>query len=251
MAFAFGLQIYFDFAGYSMIAIGSAGLVGVRFPDNFDWPYLASSPRDFWKRWHITLSSWIRDYLYLPLSGLPVRDRSEGGLEVQSVRPQSIRLICALFLTWFLMGLWHGANWTFAMWGLWHAVFIWLYRLISPRLTAIPQWTRALGGWGITLGVVMLGWILFRARTLAEAAVLLGRVVDWRAYTYLSFRESFYLLVAALLVAMLVLHFAMKLFDRSTWVVPGRIVDVLSIAVAAFAIVIFLRPVSQFIYFQF
>ena len=82
MAIGFWLQIYFDFAGYSMIAIGSALLLGIHFPENFNWPYMARSPREFWKRWHITLSSWIRDYLYLPLSGSRYQDRSEGGLEV-------------------------------------------------------------------------------------------------------------------------------------------------------------------------
>jgi D-alanyl-lipoteichoic acid acyltransferase DltB (MBOAT superfamily) len=86
MAFAFGLQIYFDFSGYSMIAIGSAALLGIAFPQNFNWPYLASSPREFWRRWHITLSSWIRDYLYLPLSGLSGTSHSSGGIDIQFQR---------------------------------------------------------------------------------------------------------------------------------------------------------------------
>jgi alginate O-acetyltransferase complex protein AlgI len=104
MAFGFGLQIYFDFAGYSMIAIGSALLLGIHFPENFNWPYMARSPREFWKRWHITLSSWIRDYLYLPLSGIRYQDRSEGGLEIQFKAGSTARLTFALFATWFLMG---------------------------------------------------------------------------------------------------------------------------------------------------
>jgi D-alanyl-lipoteichoic acid acyltransferase DltB (MBOAT superfamily) len=251
MAFAFGLQIYFDFAGYSMIAIGSAGLLGIRFPENFDWPYLATSPREFWKRWHITLSSWIRDYLYLPLCGVRFEDRSAGGLEIGFVKPSSLRLTSALFLTWFLMGLWHGAAWTFALWGLWHATFIWLYRLIAPRAGAVPVRAQALLGWGATLAIVMLGWIPFRARTLADAFELLGRLFDWRAYGYLSFRESFYFSIASVLTAVIGAYFVGMLVDRTKSSLLRQVVEVISIAVAGFFVVIFLRPITQFIYFQF
>jgi D-alanyl-lipoteichoic acid acyltransferase DltB (MBOAT superfamily) len=251
MAFGFGLQIYFDFAGYSMIAIGSAGLLGIRFPENFDWPYLASSPREFWKRWHITLSSWIRDYLYLPLSGLPVGSRSAGGLEIQFVEASSARLTFALFLTWFLMGLWHGANWTFAAWGLWHAAFIWLYRLITPHLAALPSRLRSLLGWGTTLAIVMLGWILFRSPSLDEAAVRLGRVLDWRGYTYLTFPGSYHFSIAAIFLAMLGARLVTRLIERSGSVLLRQGGDIIAIAVAGFLVVIFLRPTNQFIYFQF
>src|SRR5262249_28940036 len=133
MSFGFGLQIYFDFAAYSMIAIGSALAVGVRFPENFNWPYLSTSPREFWKRWHITLSSWIRDYLYLPLRGVHNEHQSGGGIEIQQGARITYGSTAALFITWFLMGLWHGASWAFALWGIWHALFIWLYRIVAPR----------------------------------------------------------------------------------------------------------------------
>src|SRR5215467_3406730 len=105
MAFGFGLQIYFDFAGYSLIAIGSARLLGVSFPQNFNWPYLATSPRDFWKRWHITLSAWIRDYLYLPLCGRHYRDTSRGGIDIQAMQHSSnlVKGTIGLFATWFIM----------------------------------------------------------------------------------------------------------------------------------------------------
>ena len=251
MAFAFGLQIYFDFAAYSMIAIGSARLLGIHFPENFNWPYLATSPREFWRRWHITLSSWIRDYLYLPLSGAPFRDRSDGGLEVQVLRPDSVRLTLALFLTWFLMGLWHGANWTFAFWGIWHATFIWLYRIMSPHTGGLPRPVRALGGWAITLAISMLGWIPFRARSLDEAFVLLGRVLDPSAYGALTFRENFYLVTAVVFAGMIVLHFVIQ-WSKTIESAPLRhTVETGALAVAAFIVFIFLRPVEQFIYFQF
>ena len=251
MAFAFGFQIYFDFAAYSMIAIGSARLLGIHFPENFNWPYLTTSPREFWRRWHITLSSWIRDYLYLPLSGAPFRDRSEGGLEVRVLRPDSARLTLALFLTWFLMGLWHGANWTFALWGIWHAVFIWLYRIVSARNGALPLPIRALGGWAITLAISMLGWIPFRARSLDDAFVLLGRVFDPTAYGALTFRENFYLVTAVIFVSMVALHFAIRWSKTIESQALRHVVETGALALAGFFVFIFLRPVEQFIYFQF
>jgi alginate O-acetyltransferase complex protein AlgI len=165
MAFGFGQEIYFDFAGYSMIAIGSARLVGVKFPDNFNWPYLAASPREFWRRWHITLSSWIRDYLYLPLSGLRQPSKSEGGLDIQFMPSRnSARATMALFSAWFIMGLWHGASWNFALWGLWHATFIFAYRKTNRYFAPLPALLRSVLGWATTLSVVMLGWIFVCCR---------------------------------------------------------------------------------------
>jgi len=250
MAFAFGLQIYFDFSGYSMIAIGSARLLGIEFPENFNWPYLATSPRDFWRRWHITLSSWIRDYLYLPLSGVPFRDESAGGLEVRVLEPDSVRLSLALFSAWFLMGFWHGANWTFAFWGIWHATFIWLYRLSTPRLAALPTAVRNLGGWSLTLAVSMLGWIPFRATNLASAFALLGRILDVHAYHTLTFRENFYLIIMIVFLGMLSGHFLRKWLAQSSSVVRHG-AEFGLLAFVGFVIFIYLRPVEQFIYFQF
>lgn len=251
MAFAFGLQIYFDFAGYSMIAIGSALLLGIHFPQNFNWPYLAASPRDFWRRWHITLSSWIRDYLYLPLSGLRPRDESTGGLEVHVLQPDSWRLTLALFLTWFLMGLWHGAAWTFAVWGLWHATFIWLYRMAERRLGVLAPMVRAVGGWVVTLAIGMLAWIPFRARSLEDAFTLLGRVFDYRAYGYLTFQENFYLIIAVMFAAMLLLYFSSRWLARANASFVRAAVETGAIAATAVVVFIFLRPIEQFIYFQF
>ena len=118
LAFLFGFQIYFDFSSYSHIAIGAAKMMGVSFPENFNFPYLATSPRDFWRRWHISLSSWIRDYLYLPLAGARVRDKSVGGLATAAEgNEQRLNVSRALFFTWAIMGFWHGAAWKFLFWG--------------------------------------------------------------------------------------------------------------------------------------
>jgi D-alanyl-lipoteichoic acid acyltransferase DltB (MBOAT superfamily) len=253
MAYAFGFQIYFDFAGYSLIAIGSAQLVNVHFPENFNWPYLADSPREFWKRWHITLSSWIRDYLYLPLTGSRYKDQSTGGIDIERGKSSGPLVVLALFVTWVLMGLWHGANWTFAFWGVWHATAIFLYRMISKAdlLRDTPR-LRSVVGWGLTIPVMMLGWIPFRAGSLDKSFELLWKVIDISHYAKLSFRENFYLFVFLIFVGMLMLHMMRSVRGRVIqnpslgWMVNG-----LAYATMFFLTFLYFKVSNQFIYFQF
>jgi alginate O-acetyltransferase complex protein AlgI len=152
----FGFQVYFDFSAYSDFAIGSARLFGFRFPENFDWPYAARSPQEFWNRWHMTLSRWIRDYVFTPLSF------------AFRTRPQ-LRLLW-LVLAMGLCGLWHGAHWTFVCWGLWHGIALALQQSALQRLFAEPRGVRLLVAWVCTSLVVFAGWLLFRAPSLASAA---------------------------------------------------------------------------------
>ena len=152
-AVCYTLQIYFDFSGYSDMAIGLGRLFGFRFLENFDLPYTASSIKEFWRRWHISLSSWFRDYLYIPL----------GGNRKGRARTNLNKLI-----VFFATGLWHGANWTFVLWGLWHGLFSTL-----EGVGAIPKrLTQSRLGRLYTMLVVILGFTLFRAETLAQAGVM-------------------------------------------------------------------------------
>lgn len=254
MAFGFGLQIYFDFAGYSLVAIGSARILGIHFPDNFNWPYLAVSPRDFWRRWHITLSSWVRDYLYLPLSGARYRDRSDGGIDVQieNTRSSKQMFTSALFVSWFIMGLWHGASWNFAFWGVWHAALIYIYRYTKARFDGINELAASLIGWCFTLSAVMLAWIPFRATTLRQSFELLSKVINPKTYLHLSFRENFYLIVFLVMIGMLLCAFLVKL-DRPLLRRPiiRCIAETAVLSAMIYSVFVFLKPVSQFIYFQF
>lgn len=253
LAFLFGFQIYFDFSAYSHIAIGSARLLGIKFPENFDFPYFSSSPKEFWQRWHISLSSWIRDYLYLPLAGEKVMDRSTGGLEKAVNTQTSTRRNRALFLTWFLMGLWHGANWTFALWGIYHATLIVLHRASLPIRRSLPLIFRTYAGWMLMLPLSMIAWIPFRAETVGDALVMAGKLLEPSSYLSLGLRENDYLIAACILVGhIIVYNFRIR---SSIWV--SRMVGIRSaldsaqIAVQVAAIFIFLRPINQFIYFQF
>jgi alginate O-acetyltransferase complex protein AlgI len=158
------LQIYFDFSGYSDMAIGLGRMFGFRFPENFRWPYTAATVTDFWRRWHISLSSWFRDYLYIPLGGNRVG------------RARRYRNLVTVF---FLCGLWHGANWTFVVWGLWHGTFLVIEGVGSTsrnpqsaiRNVAVlswPVWPHV-----YAMLVVMVGWVFFRAETLRGAIAFL------------------------------------------------------------------------------
>lgn len=252
LSFLFGFQIYFDFSAYSHIAIGSARMLGIKFPENFNFPYIALSPRDFWKRWHISLSSWIRDYLYLPLTGTKVikSGSSEGGLEDAVTQERKNK---ALFLTWAIMGLWHGANWTFMIWGLYHAFWIFVFR-ISSKLNLIKWFLQSsFRSFLITLPIMMLGWIPFRAQSVPETFLMWSKVFDLSQYTFLSMRENSYLIAAIILIGFLVTYIisskSIKFFNSRVLLARG-LEAILLIIIIPF-ILIFLRPISQFIYFQF
>lgn len=255
LAFLFGFQIYFDFAAYSHIAIGSARLMGISFPENFNFPYMSSSPREFWRRWHISLSSWIRDYLYLPLLGVKVQDRSVGGLataaQEHGARERHPTLV--LFATWAIMGFWHGANWTFVFWGLYHATFIAAYRFVSPWGASLPQFFRSWGGWLITLPISMLAWVPFRAQSVGDALEMYGKLFVPRDYLWLGMRENTYLIAAVLLLAFVVTYFfhekGSRLLRRSLTLM--FVVETLLMGIVTGLVFVFLRPISQFIYFQF
>lgn len=255
LAFMFGFQIYFDFSAYSHIAIGSARLMGISFPENFNFPYMASSPREFWRRWHISLSSWIRDYLYLPLLGEKVRDRSVDGLAVATHEPgkNSRHPLVALFLTWAIMGFWHGANWTFVLWGLYHAICVATYRAVESPVAALPKFFRTVGGWVITLPLMMLAWIPFRAQTVGTALDLYAKLFSIKEWLYLGMRENIYLITAIIFVSMMSAYHAHEHVGRwlklNRW--AGFVGEAAVMGTATALVFVFLRPISQFIYFQF
>jgi len=160
---AFGIQIYFDFSGYTDMAIGMAKLLGFHFPVNFRRPYLASSITDFWHRWHISLSRWLRDYLYIPLGGN---------------RHGSLRTYRNLMLTMLLGGLWHGASWNFVVWGGYHGALLSFERMFRGKRSTEPaRWTvlyplQAV----ITFGLVMIGWVFFRAANFHDSLYVLHQM---------------------------------------------------------------------------
>ena len=149
------LQIFFDFAGYSEMAIGLGQMLGFKFLENFDYPYISKTVTEFWRRWHISLGSWFRDYLYFPLGGSRVKTRS--------------RLIFNLAVVWLATGIWHGANWTFILWGVMYGVII-IFEKLLDLPSRLPKSKVASIAYQIfTLLAVMIGWVLFRSESLGGA----------------------------------------------------------------------------------
>ena len=251
MAFLFGFQIYFDFAAYSHIALGTALLMGIKFPENFNFPYSASSPRDFWKKWHISLSSWIRDYLYLPIMGVSPDNSSQGGIG-ERIRVSNIKSTTALFLTWAIMGLWHGANWTFVVWGLWHAICIFIHRLLSTAIVRVlPSFFYSLGS-ALSLYVIMLGWIPFRAEDLDQALTLLTILLSPDKWFFMGLRENTYLVAFLLLVGVKIAYLANQTVFKTKWSFFSLEIIRWPVTVIVCALIlVYLIPLDQFIYFQF
>ncbi|MEA5088328.1 MBOAT family O-acyltransferase [Solidesulfovibrio sp.] len=183
-------QIYYDFSGYTDMAVGIGRMFGARLPENFDHPYISRSVREFWRRWHISLSTWFRDYLYIPL----------GGGRVAPWRVQA-----NLLIVFSLCGVWHGASLNFLVWGLWHGVFLSLER---TRLGALLDRAPAAVRHGYLLAAVMLGWVLFRASDFAVSAAYFKALFSFStagfdyAWMTVATRQRLAALVAAVLFAM-------------------------------------------------
>jgi alginate O-acetyltransferase complex protein AlgI len=253
-AVCYTLQIYFDFSGYSDMAIGLARMFGFDFKENFQYPYVARSVTEFWRRWHISLSSWFRDYLYIPLGGN---------------RRGTARTLVNLVLVFFLCGLWHGASWTFVCWGLYHGGFLVLERTRLGRwMEAVPAPLRH----AYTLLVVVVGWVFFRATTFENGLSVLTAMAGLGDASAVEFTPAVYLnrdvvlaLVAGVLFSAPVLpalgraRLAERLLERGRPRLASG-VEVLSAcaSVATFAVLLFTSAMqlaagthNPFIYFHF
>lgn len=158
---AYTLQIFFDFSGYSNMAIGLGRIFGFHFPDNFNYPYISGSVTEFWHRWHISLSQWFRDYVYVPLGGN---------------RVSKVKHMRNMFIVWLLTGIWHGANWTFLLWGVLYFVF-----LLLEKYTGFTKKIGKITAHIYTLFVVMVCWVIFRADSIAAAGRYLGNMFGFGA----------------------------------------------------------------------
>ena len=240
----FCVQIYADFSAYTDIARGSARLLGFDLCQNFNHPWLAQSPADFWRRWHMSLSSWFRDYVYIPLGG-------SRGSEWQVARN--------LMLTFLLSGLWHGAGWNFIIWGGWWGVLLVLWRLLDrwlPGFTKGSGTVRALLRWGVTMVLVNIGWLMFREQSFPDlvrqmtASPFAAPVDDWRI-------GGFFLALMAIYSLPLWIHAALQkpLLDRWDQWRDTRAGFALQLAAGvALSLGFFTlssRVTSDFIYFQF
>ncbi|MEM7471168.1 MAG: MBOAT family O-acyltransferase [Pseudomonadota bacterium] len=234
-AVAYSIQLLFDFAGYSAMAIGLGLMIGFSFTENFNAPYVSTSVTEFWRRWHISLSAWLRDYLYVPLGG------NRGG---------TLATYRNLMLTMVLGGLWHGANLTFVLWGAWHGLALSIERLLGVRAgrSALP-WGLS---WLATMLIVLLGWVMFRAVDVAQAFSMYQGMFGFNGY---SFTASFLyatqqIEVVALTIGILLSTVAPHLrFADFEW--PFARVTLSACFMVAASFVLSARLHSPFLYFQF
>jgi alginate O-acetyltransferase complex protein AlgI len=254
LSFMFGFQIYFDFCAYTSIAIGSALIFNIKLNENFNFPYFSNSVKEFWKKWHITLSNWIRDYVYLPLSRVKYNHRllSSKPFDVYEYIKFKKLNILPLLLTWFLVGLWHGASWNFIFWGLYHFILILSYRFFNNNLswnflTINSKKVKSIIGWLITLPLIMLSWIPFRTQNLEQTFNMYKRLFDFKNFFELNMHPNSYLMIFLIFL----LHLATFIFCKICKFKILSYYKLIIISIMIFAVMIFLENENQFIYFQF
>ncbi|MFI5150810.1 MAG: MBOAT family O-acyltransferase [Bacteroidia bacterium] len=242
-ALSYTMQIYFDFSGYSDMAIGIGQMLGFRFPENFNNPYTSCSISEFWRRWHITLGAWMRNYLYIPL----------GGNRVSTKR----RLYFNLWLVFVLSGFWHGASWGFIVWGVYHGSFLVLERLAWGR------WLKAFGKWPsmfLTFLLVTIGWIFFREESLGKAGAYIHALFAFhRETTIISFQttELYTILGLALFFSFFAAFKPLEKIQNRIYFEQGSILEsVIYSAISACMLIVCVSLISAssfnpFIYFRF
>ncbi len=246
-AVLFTFQIYCDFSGYSDIAIGCARLFGIRLMRNFGFPYFSHDIADFWRRWHISLMTWLRDYVYIPLGG-----NREG----------RVRTLRNTFVVWGVSGLWHGANWTFVCWGLYHAVLLTAYRLMEIK--KLRKWSMSRGfSTAFTFFLVVIGWVIFRAPTqhdafgyLSQMLCISQRDMDLAASRLMPWLSALSISLAGIIFMLLCewhrrhCQHALQ-FAANSFIVRHVSVRYVFYVVMAMCTIAFSGSQSEFIYFQF
>lgn len=238
-AIAYTFQIYFDFSGYSDMAIGLGKMFGFHFLENFNYPYISKSVSEFWRRWHISLGSWFRDYIYFPLGGSKVSSKW--------------RLVFNLFVVWILTGIWHGANWTFIIWGIMYFILI-----STEKLTGFEKKFNKIRciKYIYTMFFVIIGWVIFRASNISEALLYIGNMFgvsttalfNDTCYMYLVENKAF--LLAAAIFSTPIAQIVNKKIENKKIVTPIYVISL--IAMFLFSIsYIFKNAYNPFIYFNF
>lgn len=203
-AISYMLQIYFDFSGYSDMAIGLGRMFGFEFLENFNYPYISLSISDFWRRWHISMGTCFRDYVYFPLGGSRVKTK--------------FRLFFNLFVVWFLTGLWHGANWTFIIWGLIYFTLISFEKIIKFEKRNIPKVLCYI----YTMVFVLFGWIIFRSDSLGQAIDYIGQMFNFSGILLdstakLYFTENIFILILGILCSFPIVKVVDKYWTKCLW----------------------------------
>lgn len=233
-AICYSLQLYFDFSGYSDMAIGLGKIFGFHFLENFDYPYISKSITEFWRRWHISLGSWFREYLYIPLGGNKIN---------------KTRTYINLFIVFLVTGIWHGANWTFILWGIWHGIFIILERIINIEKYKDTKFIVLRHIYTVIIFIV--GWVLFRADTLSYAYNYIKLMFGLEKNLKIGYTLFYYMnnkVILTLVVSILASISSFKFIAENN----NKISNILSILILILSIIsISAATYNPFIYFRF
>ena len=237
---AYTFQIYFDFSGYSDMAIGLGKMFGFDFCENFNFPYISKSVTEFWRRWHISLGSWFREYIYIPLGG----NRVSLGKQIRNI-----------FAVWFLTGLWHGASWNFAIWGLYYGVILLLEKMVFHNiLKKTPAWIKHT----YTMILVMIGWVFFASPTLSSAIDYIKVMFGIGAHSFIDSTGIYYLYTNAIILIILAVcstPIVKRVLDKLAGINKLRFINP---ALITYMIILFLTTAylvnetyNPFLYFRF
>ncbi len=238
---AYTFQIYFDFSGYSDMAVGLGKMLGFDFKINFDYPYISRSITEFWRRWHISLGTWFREYVYIPLGG-------------SYVKP--LKHIRNMFVVWLLTGFWHGAAWNFAFWGLYYGILLTIEKyFLLDRLERAPSWISRI----YTMLIVMIGWVFFSSESLGKAVSMIGIMFGFGSHPFADGQTVYYLFTNMILLGMMVLasgpllHGALDRFIGSFRGKKSRVVAIITYVAMFLICTAFLvnDTYNPFLYFRF
>lgn len=242
-AISYMLQIYFDFSGYSDMAIGLGKMFGFHFNENFNFPYISKSVSEFWRRWHISLGTWFRDYVYIPLGGS---------------RVGKVKLFRNIFVVWLLTGIWHGANWTFIVWGVYFGVL-----LLIEKFTGLDKWLAKskIVGHVYTLFLVLISWVLFRASSLGDAISYMkfmfgvGNMEVMSDITHLYLSENIIILIIGILASLPFSQWIKRCYNTENETVQKvmKVLGMIALVILFFTSVSYLvkGTYNPFIYFNF
>lgn len=231
-------QIFFDFSAYSNMAIGLGRMFGFHFPENFNYPYISRSIREFWRRWHMTLSRWFRDYVYIPLGGN---------------RKGDARTYINLLVVFLLTGFWHGAAWNFIVWGLWHGLFLSLERSVPAGWSGLAKRYRIINLclWGYALLVVMIGWVMFRCETLTQTLdffkAMTGNGLQVNDLSFITWSRLLFFSACVLFATPVLQKWAFPVDENMTFFKFATSVTCLTLSLPA----ILSSGYSPFLYFRF
>lgn len=203
-SYLFGFQIYFDFSGYCLMAVGLAKCINIDIPTNFNFPFFSNNIQEFWKRWNITLGTWIRDYIYVPLiKSFNVFIKKKN---LDSQDDTGISYILSLFITWILMGIWHGASWNFVLWGLYHFSYIIIFRFFLKKL----KFQYLL--WPIHINIIMLSWLIFFVDDLSVLVSIFTNLFSFDGFYKLNMNNNYYLIGLIITFSSFIVYFFRNFF---------------------------------------